>query len=139
MEMHKRLQGMVIGFILALILSSTVAYASTGVKTLQASYNNIKIVIDGDNITPRDVNGNLVEPFIVSGTTYLPVRAMCEAIGYDVEWDKDTSTVFAYSGGSWYDDYDDDYDDDEYSYYGDDSDNDKYDDDGYEYGYGDKL
>lgn len=86
--------------IMLLIISLAVpALAAQTTKQLNASYNNIKIVIDGDSITPKDANGKVVEPFIVDGTTYLPVRAMCEAIGYNVEWDGTTNTVYVYLGG----------------------------------------
>lgn len=35
-----------------------------------------------------------VEPFIYNGTTYLPVRAVAEALGEKVEYDKNSSTVY---------------------------------------------
>ena len=102
-DMKKRLQGVVIGFVLALILTGTVAFAATGAKTLTANYRDIKIIIDDVPITPRDANGNIVEPFIVDGTTYLPVRAVGEALGMNVTWDGVTGTVFLDS--IWEEDY----------------------------------
>lgn len=36
----------------------------------------------------------MVEPFTVNGTTYLPVRAIGEALGKDVKWDGETKTVY---------------------------------------------
>ena len=42
----------------------------------------------------------MVEPFIIDGTTYLPVRALSNALGFDVGWDNATSTVSISSGGS---------------------------------------
>jgi len=57
-------------------------------------FRDIKLVIDGALFTPRDSAGNVVEPFIYNGTTYLPVRAVGEAFGKPVEWDGDTSTVY---------------------------------------------
>lgn len=38
----------------------------------------LKITLDGKEITPTDANGAAVEPFAISGTTYLPVRAVAE-------------------------------------------------------------
>lgn len=87
--------------LMAVIMISIVpAFSATGSQTLKATYNNIKIVIDGETITPRDASGKIVEPFLVGGTNYLPVRAMCEAIGYNVEWDGATQTVYVWSGGN---------------------------------------
>lgn len=45
-------------------------------------------------ITPKDTNGKVVEPFIVDGTTYLPIRAVSEALGKDVYWNGQTNTVY---------------------------------------------
>ena len=56
-------------------------------------YRDIKIKLDGTEITPKDANGKTVEPFIIDGTTYLPVRAVGEAMGLDVDWDGETSIV----------------------------------------------
>ena len=90
--MFKRLQGAIVGVIIGSLLASGVAYAAT--KSLSATYNNIKIVIDGKTITPRDANGNIVEPFVVNGTTYLPVRAVADALGKEVYWDGPNYTVY---------------------------------------------
>jgi hypothetical protein len=51
-------------------------------------------VVNGELITPRDGQGNVVEPFIHNGTTFLPARAIAEALGQTVEWDGATQTVY---------------------------------------------
>lgn len=89
-----KIKGFVSGICVTLILSSGVVFADSISKTVTAVYNNIKIMIDGEEITPRDVNGNVVEPFIIDGTTYLPVRAIASALGEDVDWDGETNTVY---------------------------------------------
>lgn len=85
-----------VSFIVAvvLLLSLSVAvFASTGTKTAQLAYRDIKVSLDGRQFTPKDAAGNVVEPFIIDGTTYLPVRAVAEALNLNVEWDNATSTV----------------------------------------------
>ncbi len=72
--------------------------AAQTVKSLEAYYKNIGIKVDGNMIDPTDANGNPVEPFIVDGTTYLPVRAAAEALGAEVDWDSATDTVLIESG-----------------------------------------
>lgn len=91
-----RLQDIVLGMLLmALVMGLAVpALAAVTTRTLNANYMDIKIVVDGAPITPTDVNGNLVEPFAVDGTTYLPVRAVGEALGKEVTWDGNTNTVY---------------------------------------------
>lgn len=63
-------------------------------KQMTATYKDIQIYVDGQKITPKDANGNIVEPFVSNGTTYLPVRAVGEAFDKTVEWDGTTNTVY---------------------------------------------
>ncbi len=92
--MKNKLQFLLSGILIGIILSNGAAIAKSGTEMLEAFYSNIKIVIDGTEISPKDANGNAVEPFIHNGTTYLPVRAVGEALGKDVQWDGKTSTVY---------------------------------------------
>ena len=79
----------------AAMLVTTAAAASTVTKKMiEANYMGIKLVVDGVEVTPKDPDGNVVEPFISDGTTYLPVRAVGEALGKEVTWDGDTKTVY---------------------------------------------
>ena len=68
----------ILAMILVICLSLGVgALAADGyTRELIANYVGVKWVVDGVNITPKDANGNVVDPFIVDGTTYLPVRAV---------------------------------------------------------------
>ena len=85
---------------LALAASLTVpALATTGTQSIQADYTDIKVSLDGQYLVLTDVNGTTVEPFAVAGTTYLPVRAVAGALGLNVEWQAETSTVVLTSGG----------------------------------------
>ncbi len=92
--MKKRLQGLIAGVLIGAMLTSGVVFAKQISETINAVYMNVKLVIDGEEITPKDVNGNIVEPFIYNGTTYLPVRAIGEAFDKDVHWDGETATVY---------------------------------------------
>jgi hypothetical protein len=70
--------------------------ATYGQKQATLYYQDIKIIIDGLEITPKDVTGNIVEPFIIDGTTYLPLRATANAFGIpndNISWDGSTSTI----------------------------------------------
>lgn len=57
-------------------------------------FPGVKIYIDDVELEPKDVNGNSVEAFIYNGTTYLPVRAVSEALGKPVQWDGNTGSVY---------------------------------------------
>ena len=70
-------------------------------KKVNINYRGIKIYLDGKEIVPCDGEGNTVEPFIMSssGTTYLPLRAISQALGLNVQWNGDANTVKLTSGG----------------------------------------
>lgn len=93
--MKERRRGFISGVLTTVIALSLVgtAAATIGSRSVQADYNNIKITLNGAQVTPTDANGNAVEPFAVNGTTYLPVRAVADALGVDVQWDGKTGTV----------------------------------------------
>ena len=92
--MKKTLKGYVLGVLSAAVLASGVAYAANTTTLYNVVANGIKIVIDGRKINPTDANGNTVEPVIVDGTTYLPVRAVANALDKAVSWDGATQTVY---------------------------------------------
>ncbi len=92
--MKKRLQGLVAGLLIATLFTGGMTFAKQISETAELFYNNIKIYIDGGEIVPKDANGNVVEPFTMNGTTYLPVRAISNAFGKDVEWDGATQSVY---------------------------------------------
>ena len=83
------IKGMSIGCALAVVAGSTLVFAEPVKQNIEAVYNDIKIIVHGKTATPS--NG---EPFIYDGTTYLPVRAVAEALGEVVDWDGNTNTVY---------------------------------------------
>ena len=83
----ENIKGFVIGAAAASLICTSAVFAQNLEKTVNAVYNNIKLVINGAEVTPKDANGNTVEPFIIDGTTYLPVRAVAGALGQSVDWD----------------------------------------------------
>jgi len=86
--------------LLLLLLFVAPGFAESFKKNIEVSYSNIQIMINGKIIIPRDVNGTIVEPFIYNGTTYLPVRAVSEALDKVVGWDAATQTVYVSEKGN---------------------------------------
>ncbi|MBQ8540614.1 MAG: RICIN domain-containing protein [Clostridia bacterium] len=64
-----------------------------GVSVLAKKTDVINIFINGGKFTAKDANGNVVNPILQDGTTYLPVRAIGEAFDKEVAWDGTTKTV----------------------------------------------
>lgn len=86
----------IITFSIALVLVFALACGAAAVaNTVQATltYRDIKVTMNGEQINLVDSAGNSVEPFIINGTTYLPLRVVSNALGLTVGWDDATSTV----------------------------------------------
>lgn len=83
--------GMLAGFMLFCGIG---VLAAQGGKSIEAFYRDIRVFVDGGEIVPKDANGKVVEPFIYNGTTYLPIRAVAEALGKDVAWDGENAIAY---------------------------------------------
>ena len=97
---NKRVKLIVVRAMAIILLFGGIAAAASKTETIDITFRSIRIVVDGEEFVPKDVNNNLVEPFIYNGTTYLPVRAVSQALGREVSWDGDTSTVNINSKGA---------------------------------------
>ena len=62
-------------------------------KRVTLCYRDVKLTVEGVPYTPTDLAGKVVEPFIIDGVTYLPLRAVANALGVAVDWDGSTNTV----------------------------------------------
>jgi len=74
--------GVVIG------MTST-AFAAPVKEYVQASFGKITFIVNGDE---KSLDA---DPLVYQGSTYLPVRAVLNALGYDVGYKADTKTVIA--------------------------------------------
>ncbi|MCD8214572.1 MAG: NPCBM/NEW2 domain-containing protein [Clostridiales bacterium] len=89
------------GFMAGVVVATAVpVLAYNGSMNILATFKNIKIYIDGAELTPRDASGNVLEPFIYNGSTYLPIRAVGEAVGKSVSYDANTNSVYLGDSGS---------------------------------------
>lgn len=86
------------------ILSVSLALALTAALALPAMADNlvrktidvdagIGVFVDGQQITPTNAGGAPVDVFASDGTTYLPVRAMSNALGAQVSYDAESFRV----------------------------------------------
>ncbi|MCH5186853.1 MAG: RICIN domain-containing protein [Oscillospiraceae bacterium] len=73
-------------FVLTLSLALLVAVTSFGA--------DVSVMLNGEVIITRDANGVEVAPFIQDAATYVPVRAIANALNILIDWDNDTRTVF---------------------------------------------
>ncbi len=92
--MKKRLQGLIVGILIGATITGGVVFATTGTKTIEVLYNNIKVYKDNVLCELKDANGAVIEPFIYNGTTYMPVRGTANLADMQVTWDGETKSVY---------------------------------------------
>lgn len=70
------------------------AYAADGISLVKAYLNStIKFTVDGASWTPKDASGNKISPLVYNGSTYLPAKAVGEALNAEVLWNSGSNTV----------------------------------------------
>lgn len=95
MKICQKIKHFALGMIITFVLSVMVipAVAETVQKRISV-ITGVNIFLDDIKLNPKDVTGRPVEVFIYEGTTYLPVRAVAEAVGKAVSWDGETMSVY---------------------------------------------
>ena len=92
MRKRARVLGIALLTVVLVLAVAAGVSAATGTKSVSAIFRNIKIVADDKVIQTES------EPFIVNGRTFVPLRAISEALGAWVDWNQATSTVTVKSG-----------------------------------------
>ncbi|HZK43360.1 MAG TPA: stalk domain-containing protein [Syntrophomonadaceae bacterium] len=78
----------------ALLVFTAGAIAGSSSEKIQAYLaHDFKIVADGQDFVVKDGDATLA-PIVYNDRTYLPVRALGEALGVEVDWDEATRTVY---------------------------------------------
>jgi hypothetical protein len=75
------------GFILGSLLFSIIPVYAITQKTINVSYDNIKISVNGNILKPD------TEPFMYNNRIFVPIGFIAEALGMDAQYNKTTDTV----------------------------------------------
>ena len=84
--------------ILVAVMMLVMSFSSTGFaswldQTIKASYRNISVYVNGTVKQAKNVSGVVIEPFIVDGTTYVPLRGIADILGYQVSFNPTTYRI----------------------------------------------
>lgn len=85
MSNHYKKLCLVLG--LSTVFSAGIVDAANYTKTLKATYRNIQVTYNGV------VKSISEEPFAIDGTTYVPLRAVSQILGANVDWDGTNNLV----------------------------------------------
>lgn len=84
--MRFRMLGLLVSAMLVLgVVGSALAMESS--RTISVIFRGISLVVNGRVIPVEQ------EPFVYEGRTYVPIRAVAEALGQDVSWDAESNQV----------------------------------------------
>lgn len=83
--MKLNIKSFICGMLVMGVISSAVVIAADNWQTINVLPNTIKVVVDGKEVQ--------ADNFLYNNTTYLPIRAVSEALGKDVQYDNATSTA----------------------------------------------
>ncbi|HHV72498.1 MAG TPA: DUF4163 domain-containing protein [Clostridia bacterium] len=85
--MKKKVKSIIAAAVAAVILTGGAVYAAGGgmEKSIQVVMNGINLVVDSKTIFDDNI--------LYNGTTYVPIRAVAEALGKEVKWDAETNTA----------------------------------------------
>lgn len=92
--MSKTVKGFLLGVICTLLLVNGLVFAAGTMTLKDVKVGGVTLVVDGQKVNPKNANGDAVEPLIYKGTTYLPVRAVADALKKAVYWDGPNQTVY---------------------------------------------
>jgi hypothetical protein len=84
----EQLKGFAAGVLLTVMLSSTLAFANSGV--IREIHHGISVVLNGSTVQFDEDS----RPFVMDGRTFLPLRAMAEMLGLSVDFDVYTNTAY---------------------------------------------
>lgn len=83
--MKTQIKSFICGMLVMGVISSAAAIAADVWQSINVLPNTIKVVVDGKEVK--------ADNFLYNDTTYLPIRAVSEALEMDVQYDNATSTA----------------------------------------------
>jgi hypothetical protein len=84
----ERMKGVIIGMVAMLVLLGGLpVLAQARRQNITVYFSNIQVAVDGRSIALAQ------PPFVYDGRTFLPVRDVADAVGFDATWEEATNTV----------------------------------------------
>lgn len=94
MNRKQKLSYFLSGMMAALLMVSLIVPGFAVYSKNVTVFPGVSIFVNDQKINPTDAKGNPVEAFIYEGTTYLPVRAVSEALDLPIQWEGTSKSVY---------------------------------------------
>ena len=92
--MKQRLQGAVVGVLVAILLFGTASvWASASNREIEVTFGNFRTTVWGREFTTRNAAGEVLQPFYFGGSVYVPVEAVLYAMRANAQWNEQTGTL----------------------------------------------
>lgn len=93
--MKKQIKSFISGVVITTVAFTSIltVSAKTGNQTVEVAYKNIKMYLNGSQINSSE------EPFVLNGSTYVPLRTVSESLGANVTWDGNTNSIYMSTEG----------------------------------------
>lgn len=77
--------------VLSVVMLMSLTVSAIAIEAEEDS--TVSVTVDGEDVELKDANGSELNPVMIDGSTYLPIRAIAEALGLDVDWEQSTREV----------------------------------------------
>lgn len=94
MNRKQKLSYFLSGMMAALLMVSLIVPGFAVYSKNVTVFPGVNIFVNDQKINPTDAKGNPVEAFIYEGTTYLPVRAVSQALDLPIQWEGTSKSVY---------------------------------------------
>ena len=94
MNRKQKLNYFLSGMMAALLMVSLIVPGFAVYSKNVTVFPGVNIFVNDQKINPTDAKGNPVEAFIYEGTTYLPIRAVSQALDLPIQWEGTSKSVY---------------------------------------------
>ncbi|MDQ0896417.1 MULTISPECIES: stalk domain-containing protein [unclassified Paenibacillus] len=94
--MHKKkiISSTLVTTTIVVLSTSLGVFAGSNLQEIKAYLNgDIKFEVKGSAWAPKDLEGNMILPITYNGTTYVPLRAISDALNTSIEYDSNRNMV----------------------------------------------
>jgi len=91
--MKQRIQGIIMGVLVTVVLLGTATVFATTVQTIEVTFGGVRTTLLGQEFVVRDEDGMLIQSITYDGRVYIPMDTILYALGDNVQWNENTQIL----------------------------------------------